>query len=89
MPKRPPTTISQVRLYLASMTHRVGSKGQVVIPKDLRERLGLHPGTEVEFALEGEHVVIAPRRAGLGLGGRFAASGMATRLLADRAREPR
>jgi len=71
------------------MTQRVGSKGQVVIPKDLRERLGLHPGTEVEFALEDTHVTIAPRRAGSSLGGRFAASGMAARLLADRAQEPR
>jgi AbrB family looped-hinge helix DNA binding protein len=71
------------------MTQRVGSKGQVVIPKELRERAGLHPGTEVEFALEGERVVLARRTDRQRLGGRFARSGMAARLLSDRAREPR
>lgn len=76
-------------LYLVSMTQRVGSKGQVVIPKELRERAGLHPGAEVEFELDGERVVVARRAAARRLGGRFAGSGMAARLLADRAREPR
>ena len=71
------------------MTQRVGSKGQVVIPKQLRERTGLHPGTEVEFELDGERVVLARRGPHSRLGGRFARSGMAARLLADRAREPR
>jgi AbrB family looped-hinge helix DNA binding protein len=71
------------------MTHRVGSKGQVVIPKQLRDRAGLHPGAEVEFTLEDDRVVLARRSPPLRLGGRFAQSGMAARLLADRAREPR
>ena len=71
------------------MTQRVGAKGQIVIPKDIRDRLGLHPGTEVEFALDGERVVVARRVEVTGLGGRFAASGMAARLLADRRQEPR
>ncbi len=31
---------------------RVTSKGQVTIPKQLRDRAGLTPGTEVEFALD-------------------------------------
>ncbi len=71
------------------MTHRVGAKGQVVIPKDLRDRLGLHPGAAVDFALEGERIVLLPRQSQTRLGGRFAKSGMAARLLQDREAEPR
>jgi AbrB family looped-hinge helix DNA binding protein len=69
------------------MAHRVGARGEVVIPKELRERAGLHPGTEVEFALDGQRVTVAPRRESRSLGGRFQGSGMSARLLADRARE--
>jgi AbrB family looped-hinge helix DNA binding protein len=71
------------------MTHRIGAKGQVVIPKELRERTGLHPGAEVEFALEQEQVVVKPRRRPRPLGGRFPGSDMAERLLEDHTREPR
>jgi AbrB family looped-hinge helix DNA binding protein len=46
------------------MTHKVGPKGQVVIPKDLRERLGLSPGDEVEFRLEDKGVLVEPARGG-------------------------
>lgn len=35
------------------MTYKVGPKGQVVLPKAMRERLGIHPGDEVRFD-EGE-----------------------------------
>ena len=34
------------------MTTTVSSKGQVTIPKELRERLGIQPGTVLEFAAE-------------------------------------
>lgn len=60
-----------------------------MIPKDLRERTGLRPGADVEFELDGQRLSIRAARGGPGLGGRFAQSGMAERLLADRAREPR
>jgi antitoxin PrlF len=72
------------------MTHRVGAKGQVVIPKGLRDALGLQPGTEVDFEQDGPSVRIRPMgiAAVHGLRGRYAASGMADALLADRAREP-
>jgi AbrB family looped-hinge helix DNA binding protein len=71
------------------MTHRVGAKGQVVIPKDLRERAGLMPGADVEFALDGNSVSIKAADDHRALGGRFARSGMAARLLDDRSHEPR
>ncbi|ADB52150.1 AbrB/MazE/SpoVT family DNA-binding domain-containing protein [Conexibacter woesei] len=31
------------------MTYKVGAKGQVVLPKAMRERLGIRPGDEVLF----------------------------------------
>jgi len=72
------------------MTVRVGAKGQVVIPKSIRDRVGLHPGDEVDFELRGEdEVVLVAVKRSASLAGRFAGSGMATRLLADRRREPR
>lgn len=71
------------------MTHRVGAKGQVVVPKDLRLRTGLQPGAEVDFVLEGHTVVVSARRAQQGLAGRFSGSGMAARLVDDRHQEPR
>jgi AbrB family looped-hinge helix DNA binding protein len=37
---------------------RITSKGQVTIPVEIREKAGLLPGTEVDFALDGEGVRI-------------------------------
>jgi AbrB family looped-hinge helix DNA binding protein len=71
------------------MTGRIGAKGQVVIPKALRERANLHPGDEVDFEFRADEIVLIARREPVRLGGRFANSGMAARLLEDRAREPR
>lgn len=71
------------------MTGRIGAKGQVVIPKALRDRARLHPGDEVDFEFEDDRITLVVRRAPARLGGRFARSGMAARLLEDRAREPR
>jgi len=68
---------------------RVGAKGQVVIPKPLRDRAGIHPGDEVEFEYRDGDIVVVPRRGGRRLAGRFGRSGMAQRLLVDRSAEPR
>lgn len=76
-------------LYSWSMTGRVGAKGQVVIPKSLRDQLNLHPGDEVVFELTDGQIVLRASRLPAALGGRFAGSGMASRLLNDRGREPR
>ena len=37
---------------------RITSKGQVTIPMEIREKLGLLPDTEVEFELDGDSVRI-------------------------------
>jgi antitoxin PrlF len=73
------------------MTQRVGTKGQVVIPKDLRDELGLQPGSEVDFERDGDTVRIrhAGAAATRGLRGRYRSSGLAAALLEDRQRERR
>ena len=38
------------------MNHRVGTKGQVVIPKAIRDEIGISPGDEVVFEAEGADV---------------------------------
>jgi AbrB family looped-hinge helix DNA binding protein len=78
-------------VILDGMTHRVGPKGQVVIPKELRDELGIEPGDEVTFWLHGDHVAVRP--AGRAeLRGRFAGMRLTDVLeaerRADRTREP-
>ena len=73
-------------VILTGMTHRVGPKGQVVIPKDLRDALGIEPGDEVSFWREGDHVALKP--AGRGeLRGRFRHHDLVADLVAERRSE--
>ena len=37
----------------------IGQKGQVVIPKQLRDAIGLKPGVEVILELRGDEIVIS------------------------------
>ena len=41
---------------------RLTSKGQVTIPIEIRERLGLQAGTELQFAIDGDSVRITKAR---------------------------
>ena len=79
------------RVILVCMTHRVGPKGQVVIPKDLRDQLQIEPGDEVSFWREGDHVAVQRVQAVSPLRGRFAGSALTAELeeerRADRRRE--
>ena len=73
------------------MTHRVGPKGQVVIPKELRDQLGIQPGDEVSFWLDDDHVALRPTSLRRPLRGRFSGSDLVSELererVADRGRE--
>ncbi|ELY39797.1 transcription regulator [Natronorubrum tibetense GA33] len=39
---------------------KVDSKGRIVLPQEVRERLGITPGTEVEIHEEGGKAVVEP-----------------------------
>ncbi|MBN1865750.1 AbrB/MazE/SpoVT family DNA-binding domain-containing protein [Candidatus Sumerlaeota bacterium] len=47
---------------------RVTTKGQVTIPRDVRERLAILPGTEVEFVVEGKTARVVPTKRSQGRG---------------------
>jgi len=48
-------------------------QGQVVIPKSMRDRLGIAPGDEVDFSLDGAGVRVEPVREQTSLRGSLAA----------------
>ena len=61
---------------------KIGERGQVTIPKDIREQFGLGPETEVEFRVIGGSIILkkAPRKLNLSkwkgrCGGAFAKLG--------------
>lgn len=39
----------------------VTSKGQVTIPKEIRQQLGIRAGSQIEFVLVGDHVELRVR----------------------------
>ncbi len=41
---------------------RVTSKGQITVPKAVRDRLGIRPGDELLFDIHGNRVEVIPRR---------------------------
>jgi AbrB family looped-hinge helix DNA binding protein len=51
-------------MTLIGLSGKVTTKGQVTIPQEIRDLLGIHPGSTVEFAVEGDVVTVrkAPGR---------------------------
>jgi AbrB family looped-hinge helix DNA binding protein len=40
----------------------ISSKGQITIPQEVRNRLGLSTGDRVEFVVEGDRTILRPMR---------------------------
>lgn len=51
---------------------RITSKGQVTIPVEIRHQSGFLPGTDVEFDVKGDTVVLRRAKRKAGAGGRGA-----------------
>jgi AbrB family looped-hinge helix DNA binding protein len=45
------------------MQTKVSTKGQVVLPSGIRRRLGLQPGDALDADLDGDRIILTPRRA--------------------------
>jgi len=71
------------------MTHRVGRKGQVVIPKPFRVAVGLEPGDQVTFSQEGNAIRVERVASPDALMGRLAGHRLAEALEKDRQAERR
>ena len=82
-------SVSRVAGYTKSMTVRVGPKGQVVIPKAVRDRLGIRPGDEVVVTEDERGALVQPVARVRDLRGAFAGLGLGAALEADRRTEPR
>lgn len=74
-------------VILGGMTSRVGPKGQVVIPQQLRAELGIEPGDEVEVWRDGDHLALRPVSSARPLLGRFAGDKLIDVLGEERAAE--
>jgi AbrB family looped-hinge helix DNA binding protein len=71
------------------MTHRIGRKGQVVIPKAFREAVSLGPGDEVAFSREGNVIRVERAVSPDALMGRLAGHRLVNALEKDRQAERR
>lgn len=70
------------------MTMKLGAKGQVVIPKAIRDEAGLYPGDAVDFEFrDGEVVLVRSERQRRPLRGRYADSNILAEHEAEHARE--
>jgi AbrB family looped-hinge helix DNA binding protein len=49
-------------------SRKMAERGQITVPKALRDRLALGPRTEVEFATDGDVIMLRKKSGGLNLG---------------------
>lgn len=71
------------------MTQKVGPKGQVVIPKPIRDQLGFGPGDEVIVTFTENGALVQPLASTRSLKGVFAGSKMLKTLEQERRHETR
>jgi AbrB family looped-hinge helix DNA binding protein len=92
-PRRPPDRglrgSRSLPVILCGMTHRVGSKGQVVIPKAFREAVNIEPGDEVTFSRDGNAIRVERLASPDALMGRLAGHRLVKALEEDRRAERR
>lgn len=69
------------------MTLRVGAKGQIVIPKKIRDTLGIAPGDRMEFWTDGKIVMAKKAAISKPLRGRFRDDHLVQELAGERASE--
>jgi AbrB family looped-hinge helix DNA binding protein len=74
-----------------TVTARMSSKGQIAIPKPLRDRFGLSEGTDVLLRVEGDEIVLRKISGDSWRKweGRFAGSGVLEELIKERREEIR
>jgi len=67
----------------------MSSKGQVVIPQDIREEHHLQPGTKFSVISRGEEIVLTPLQENIAdqLFGKYKGAGLVEDLLKERRRE--
>ena len=65
--RRPGERTSVLRVILVNV--KVRKRGQVTIPKGIRDRFGMGPDTEVEFSVERGQIILRKRAAELPLRG--------------------
>ena len=44
------------------METKISTKGQVVLPRPVREKLGLRPGDALDVRMDGDAIILRPRR---------------------------
>lgn len=44
------------------METKISTKGQVVLPRPVREKLGLRPGDALDVKTDGDSIILRPRR---------------------------
>lgn len=54
--------IPEIAIKVKMPSSSVSSKGQVTIPLEIRNRLGIKEGDRLEFVIEGEKTVLRPAR---------------------------